>query len=405
MVNIKYLIIGGGVAGTTAAETIRKEDKTATIAIVSDEPHPFYSRVMLSKPAFFLGKIPFGKIWLRKELWYKKNNITLIRGRRAIDLDYKKKIILLQDSAEIRYEKLLLAIGGHSRKLNIPGGDKKGVLYLRTLNDAKKLIAAIKNAKKTAVIGGGFIGFEACEALRLAGAETTLIIRENYFWGNILDETGSSIIENALKDRDVKIIRNTETGEIMGNKKVNGVLLKNGQKVISDIVVVSIGIYCPCEWLKMAGIEVNRGILANEYLETNAPDIWTAGDAAEFTNILTHEKELIGNWTNAQRQGETAAFNMLGKHKPFKHVPFCNTAGFGLNIAFIGDFEPEKGKEIISRGSKKTGSYGRIIIKNNKIIGAILINMMDQVSAMVNIIENGSEYFKEQTIISNEVLQ
>lgn len=395
MTNIKYLIIGGGVAGTTAAETIRKEDKTATITIVSDEPYSFYSRVMLSKPAFFLEKIPFDKIWLRKESWYKENNITLIQGGKAMGLDYKKKIILLQDNAEIHYEKLLLAIGGYSRKLNIPGGGKKGVLYLRTLNDAKTLIAAIKNAKKTAVIGGGFIAFEACEALRLAGAETTLIIRENYFWENLFDETGSSIIENALKDHGVKIIRNAETSEIMGNKKVNGILLKNGQRVTSDIVVVSIGIYCPCEWLKTAGIEVNRGILANEYLETNAPDIWTAGDAAEFTNIITREKELIGNWANAQRQGETAAFNMLGKHKPFKYVPFCNTAGFGLNIAFIGDFKPEKEREIISRGSKKTDSYSRIIVKNNKIIGAILINMMDQVGAMVNIIENRGEYSKD----------
>ncbi|MEK7627539.1 MAG: FAD-dependent oxidoreductase, partial [Patescibacteria group bacterium] len=149
MKQIKYLIIGGGVTGTTAAETIRQNDKENGIMIISDEPYRFYSRIMLSKPAFFLGKIPFDKIWLKTEEWYQKNNIELLAGRKAVKLDSRNKTVALDNGDKINYEKLLLAIGGHSRELQIPGSDKNGVLYLRNLSDAKAIAELVKTAKKS----------------------------------------------------------------------------------------------------------------------------------------------------------------------------------------------------------------------------------------------------------------
>lgn len=388
MKKMEYLIIGGGVAGTTAAETIRQKDKKAVIVIVSDEPYRFYSRVMLSKPAFFLGKISFDKIWLKTEEWYWENNIEFLAGRKAVKLDATKKMVVLDNGEEINYEKLLLAVGGHSRELEIPGNDKKGVLYLRNLSDAKDIMGAVKTAKKAVVIGGGFVGFEMCEMMRLAGVEVDLVIREKMFWEGVLDKEGSEIVENALRKNGVKIIRESEAGEITGAEKADGIILKSGEKISADIVLVSIGIFCPHIWIKEAGIATGRGIITNEYLETNIKDVWVAGDAAEFTDIITREQSCVGNWVNAQLQGKIAALNMMGEREPFRLVSFCNSSGFGLNISFIGDFKGGENREIIFAVSVENNLYRRLIVKNNKIIGAILINKMGEITAIRQMIEN-----------------
>ena len=195
---VKYLIVGGGIAGTTAAETIRSQDKSGSIMIISDEPYPLYSRIMLSKPNFFLEKIPFDNIWLKKDSWYEEKEIILLAGKSVVSLDANNKKIILNDEKEIGYEKLLLAIGGCARKFSGPGEDKKGIFVLRSLDDAKSIIAGTKVAKQAVAVGGGFVSFEMCEMLRLAEIDVTLLIREDYYWQNLLDEPSGLMIEEAL---------------------------------------------------------------------------------------------------------------------------------------------------------------------------------------------------------------
>ena len=185
--NVDYLIIGGGIAGTTAAETIRELDASGTIAIVSDEPYRLYSRIMLSKPNFFLEKIPFDQVWLKKDEWYAEKRVELLSGRKAVGMGVPKKILTLDNGEKINFKKMLLAIGGCARKWNVQGTEKKGVFYLRTLDDAKSIIAAVKSAKQAVAIGGGFVSFEMCEMLRLAGVGVTLVIRESYYWEPLLE--------------------------------------------------------------------------------------------------------------------------------------------------------------------------------------------------------------------------
>ncbi|MEK7627381.1 MAG: FAD-dependent oxidoreductase, partial [Patescibacteria group bacterium] len=144
--------------------------------------------------------------------------------------------------------------------------------------------------KKSVIIGGGFVGFEMCEMMRMVGVEVDLVIREKKFWEGVLDEEGSEIVENSLQKNGVNIIRESEVKEIIGGEKADGIILKSGKKISADIVLVSIGVFCPYSWIKDAKIETSRGIIANEYLETNVKDIWTAGDAAEFTDIISCEK-------------------------------------------------------------------------------------------------------------------
>lgn len=387
MLKTHYLIIGGGIAGTTAADTIRKNDSEGSITIVSDEPYALYSRIMLSKPNFFLGKIPLDSIWLKKMDWYKKNSINIILGKAAAGMNVKKKTIALEDKTVIQYEKLLLAIGGRVRKWEVEGENKNGIYYLRNLDDGKAIISKIKNIKKAICIGGGFTSFEMCDILKLRGLEVTSVIREPFFWDPILDEPSGKMIEKALIKSGIKIIHNAQVKKVFGEKTVKGIELDNESKIPCDLIMVGIGITTECEWIKSAGIKTKRGILADEYLETNIQNVWTAGDCAEFYDLILDEQVQLGNWVNAQNQGRIAGLNMAGKREPFQMVSFYTTQGFGITIGFTGDVRSEN-REVIKRGSPESNSYGRIIVDDHdELIGATFINRTQELGPISKLIE------------------
>ncbi len=387
METIKYLIIGGGVAGTTAAETIRQLDPAGSCSIISDEPYRLYSRIMLSKPNFFLEKIPFDQIWLKQDEWYQKNNISLIAGQKATALDTAEKTVTLDDGTAITYDKLLLATGSCVRTWDIPGADKQNIFYLRTLDDAKQIIAKVKSSKRAVVVGGGFVGFEMCDMLRLADIDVTLILREPHFWDPLLDQYSGALIEAALERGGVKILHNSLVKEVVGGDVAQGVTLHSDIMLPTDMIVVGIGTYCPFEWIKNTGIQVNRGILANEYLAASAPDVWAAGDGTEFKDVILGEQIQLGNWANAQMQGKIAARNMCGEKIAFRLVSFYVTSGFGITVAFAGDIRPTEGREIVTRNATDGNSLSRLIIKNGKIIGATMINNTKELATIAKLIE------------------
>lgn len=392
-----YLIVGGGVAGVTAAETIRENDPAGSIAIVSDEPYILYSRVMLSKPNFFLGKIPFNQVWLKGKEWYGEKKIDFLGGKTANKIDLANKVLSLTDGAALNYEKLLLAPGVCTRKTTVTGADKKGVHYLRTLDDGKGIMENLKTAKQAVTVGGGFISFEMTDLLHLAGLETTLLLRENYFWEPILDETSGLMIESAMTKAGIKILKQTEIVEIGGGENVESVTLKSGEKIACQLVIFGIGVENPIGWIKESGVGTNRGILANEYLETSAPNVWTAGDIAEYKDLILGEIVQLGNWVNAHKQGEIAGLNMVASFdklrinkQPFKFVSFYTTSGFDLSIAFVGDPSLALGtspRAVIKRGSPEINSYARIIVENNELIGATLINRTAEMGLIAKLIE------------------
>jgi len=385
--NYKYLIIGGGVAGVTAAETIRANDATGTIAIVSDEPYLLYSRVMLSKPNFFLEKVPFDQIWLKGKEWYKEKGIEFIGGKTVTSIDANGKKIILNDEEVIVYEKLLIAIGTATRKASMPGADKKGIHYLKTLEDGKGIMEDIKTAKSAVTVGGGFIGFEMAELMKMAGMNTTVVIREPYFWDPTLDRASGMIIENAMKKTGLDIIHTNEIIEIKGGERVEGVVLKDGREIPCEIIVFGIGTENNLEWIRSAGINVNHGILANEYMETNIKDIWTAGDIAEYKDLLLEENVQMGNWVSAHEQGRIAGLGMVNRREPFKFVSFYTTQGFGITVAFVGDVTPKEDRVVISRIDPAKNSIGRLLIVGKELVGATLINRTQEMGTISKLIE------------------
>lgn len=387
MQEYKYLIIGGGVAGTTAAETIRKQDAVGGIAIVSDEPYPFYSRLMLSKPNFFLGKIPFDNIWLRKTGWYEENKIVLLAGRSAVALDPKSKIVRLDDGQDLKYEKLLLALGSRANRWPGAEGKKRGVYYLRSLDDAKAIMSAVKSAKRVVLIGGGFVGFEMCELVRMAGLSATLIIREKYFWDFLWDEESGHMLQQALARGGVEVVTNCLVESFLGDERVIAARFEDGSEISCDAIIVGIGVNYPLDWLAGSGLATGRGILTDEFLSTNLPDVWAAGDTTDYYDVILEESLSLGNWVNAQEQGRTAALNMLGQKKPFRFVSFYTTQGFGISIAFVGTVAVLPGREVVHRGSPDLGSYARLLAQNNRIVGATMLNRTKELGVISKLIE------------------
>ena len=381
-----YCIIGGGVAGTTAAETLRQRDAGATIAVVSDEPHRFYSRILLSKPNFFLGKIPFDQIWLKTLQWYREQKIDLLAGQRATAVDAAAHTVTLDGKKTLRYGKLLIATGAQAVPWPAAGADKKGVLYLRTLDDAKQIIAAIKKAKRAVCVGSGFTSFEMCEMLTMAGLQVTLVMREPHYWDPLLDERSGKMIEAALESGGVKILRNALVKTVDGRAKVACVTLESGQNIPCELIVAGVGARPDLSWLQGSTVKTNRGILADEYLKTSAPDVYTAGDCAEFNDLILEEHVLLGNWVNAQMHGKLAAANMLGERQPFKLVSFYTAMGFGLTIAFGGDVRAQ-GRQVITRGPQGN-TFARLIVdEHDELVGATFINRTNELASVCKLIE------------------
>ncbi|MDD5109737.1 MAG: FAD-dependent oxidoreductase [Patescibacteria group bacterium] len=384
---VKYLIIGGGVAGTTAAETIRERDATGSITIVSDEPYRLYSRIMLSKPNFFLGKIPFEQIWLKSESWYTDKRITFMPGTRAQTLDAENQQVTLSNGMVFRYEKLLLAVGVLPNAWQVPGSDRRGVNQLRTLDDAKVIIQGIKRVKHAVCIGSGFTTFEMCDMLRMAGVDVTVVMREPHYWDPLLDSVSGGLIEQAMVKGGVKIVRQALVKTVDGGRSVTGVTLESGEKIPCSMVIAGVGTYVPCDWVKTGGVAVNRGILANEYLETNFSNIWTAGDCAEFNDLILEEQLVLGNWANSRQQGALAGGNMVGGRTAFKMVSFYTANGFDITIAFVGDVRA-KDRQVIVRGSSAQGFYIRLIVDDHdEIAGATFINKTPEMAPVSKLIE------------------
>lgn len=389
-----YLIIGGGIAGTTAAENIRRKDDNGCIGIISDEPYNLYSRVMLSKPNVFLGKVPFDSIELRNDSWYAQNKIALIAGKKAARIDPRSKTVELEDSTVYEYGKLLLAIGTSPIKLPVEGADLPNVHYLRTRDDAEAIIRSVKDTSgRAVVIGGGFIGFEMCDMLRMAGREVTMLIRENYYWQPLLDETSGRIIERALKENGVDIQLNTTVSAIVGDGRPQQVVLNDRRRIDCGMLIIGIGGTCQTTWLKDSGIQIGRGILADEYMSTNLPDVWVAGDAAEYKDRVLGEQVQMGNWVNAQEQGRIAAFNMTGNKVAFEFISFYTTQGFKNTIAFVGDVRPESDKSYLER-PYSSDQHTRLVVKDARLVGATLINRTQDMAAVRNLIKKGSNITK-----------
>lgn len=377
MKNVDFLIIGGSAAGTTAAEVIRGLLPDASITIVSGENHEEYSRVLL--PHYTRGKIAREQVFLKKPEWYMQKAIGFIKAVRAVGLDPIKHQVTLSDGSEYEYGKLLLAIGGDVVKLNVPGTESKNLLYMRTIEDGDAIVKHASFAKKALIVGGGFVSLDLATSFKAQGVDDiTILVKEPYFWSGKLDQDSSKVLLDVLEKNDVNVEVNEETAEIKWDGTGGVLTTKNGKQFEFDVLGVGIGIKSSMRWLADSGLKIDKAIVTNEYLETNLPDVYAAGDCCEFHDVIFGRQHIMGNWANATSQGAVVGKNMGGEKTVFETASSYSISFFDGSCSFIGVTDPDFAEEVIVRGSVESGKMTRIFIKtigfSMRIVGATVIN-------------------------------
>jgi NAD(P)H-nitrite reductase large subunit len=404
----RYLIIGTGVAGISAAEAIRSLDLTSEITFVSDDRYGFYSRPGL---AYLLtGEIPSDSLFNYTPQAYKELNAKFARGLVTRIFTNEHAVEVDRGKINLQYDRLLIATGSYALKPAIPGIDLEGVVKLDHMEDARQIISLAKKAKRAVVIGGGITALELVEGLVANKVKVLYLLRGDRYWGNVLDETESRIIEKRLKEEKIAIQFNAEAVEILGkNGKVAGVRLSSGEVIKGDMVAVAIGIQPRLDLAIDAGITTDRGILTDEYLQTNIEGIFAAGDVAQAIDSSSGKRVLDTLWSPAREQGWTAGLNMAGSKTPYrKSPPFNVTRLAGLTTTIIGQIGGGKDSDLfgIARGDSETwrdipdaivAQNGfevnrlRLMIGERKIVGAVVMGDQTMSYPIQHLVANGTD--------------
>lgn len=367
---MNYVIVGGGIAGVTAAEELRRLSADAQITLISDEYHPLYSRVLL--PRYVLGQIERERVFLKKETWYEEQKIEWIRGILVLNVDTRNKFVSISDGREIPYDKLLIATGAQARSLDF---DLRGVSYFRSLDDADHLLQLIHEQAGDAqavVYGSGFIASDYISLFDHFKFPTKLVFRADYLWAkNLLPQVGDFVTKH-LRDSGIDVCPNTQIKDLIGDQNISGVLTTNGEYPCT-ILGCGIGTEADFSWLADSDIQTGIGIFTNEFLETNVPDVYAAGDIAEFYDSLVSRRIRVGNWMNAMSQGRISAMTMSGKRTKFELVSSYATNLLGFEIIFVGDTQKATADRISTVGSTEMKSITQVFVRGGRIVGGVMI--------------------------------
>lgn len=392
-----YAIVGGGIAGVTAAEVIRANDPRGTIAVFSSEPHLLYSRVLL--PHFIKGRIKREQLFLRDISDFEKNSIDLFLEQEVTLLNVERREVRTKKSEIFSFDKLLIASGGSPRTLGVPGETLPGVFHLQTIDDADRVAAAIPQASKAVVAGGGFIALELLEILHARKIQTTLICRSDRFFNHALDAAGGELLARNFERHGFRLMFEDELERVEAANNGMALRTKRGVVLDSDFIGLGAGLKRNDDFLLGTGLSAGagRGARVNEFLETSAPGILAAGDIAEYFDVISGEYRAHGNWTSAFLQGKTAGQNMVGRERaPFKGVPFYSITNLGFHITFLGETNESEEVSAVSRFDAASDRYERFFLKGDRLAGAVLINMFHDKPALAELIERKASIPRER---------
>lgn len=386
---MNHVIIGSGVAGIAAIEAIRSLDSSSEIVLVGDDPHGYYSRPGL---AYYLtGELHDKALYPRTADDYRHMVFRYVKGR-VERIQREAHAIELENKTSLTYDRLLIAVGAQALPLEVPGADLDGVLKLDHMEDAKRILKQARRGRTAVVVGGGITALELAEGLRARGMRVHYLLRGDRYWSNVLDEHESRIVEHRLQEEGVTLHHHAEVIEVTSKHgRVEGVRLLSGGTLKCDLVAYAIGIRPRFELAKWAGLAVDRGILVNEYLQTNDPNIYAAGDVAQAYDPASGRSILDSLWNPAREQGTVAGLNMAGKKIAYlKSSPFNVTRLAGLTTTIIGTVGRGRDQDLvgIARGDSETWrqlpdsivaqsdfevNRLRLLVGEKKLLGAIVM--------------------------------
>lgn len=384
----KYLILGGGmVAGYAAKQLVDGGLKPGDLTIVSADSSNPYERPPLSK-SFLAGKDTEASLLINAGDFYQKHGIGINLNCEADGVDPIRKSVHLRSGQDIGFEKLIVATGARVRTLDIPGHDLQGIFYLRTLEDSKRIRDTAASAKQAVVIGGGFIAMEVAAVLAQKRIETTMVLPDDRIWKRFFTPRMSRFFEDYYVARGVRFAKNTKVAELTGGGAVASAVLQNGERVDCDLVVAGIGVKPVTEPLIGSGVELADGVVVNEYLETNQPGIYSAGDVASYYDVLFGKHRRAEHWDNAVSQGQHCARALLGERAPFFHVPYFFSDVFDLSYEYWGD--PSGAGEIVEHGDLSSNSFSTWWLRQEKLVAAFTMNRPDEErEAALRLIQSG----------------
>jgi apoptosis-inducing factor 3 len=340
------VIVGAGAAGNAAAEMLRRSEYRGKLTMVGRDPSVPYDRPNLSKD-YLAGNAPEEWIPLRPEEFYTQHDIELMRDVDVTEIDTNAHSVRLSNGESRKFDKLLIATGAEPVKL--PGTDIPNVYYLRTLADSRAIIAAAENAESAVVIGASFIGLEVAASLRSRGLTVDVVAPEQLPLERVLGPQVGAFIQKRHEEEGVRF----HLGRMSKTIDEKGVSLDDGTTIKGDIVVIGVGVRPLTAIAENAGLSVDKGVVVNEYLETSSPGIFAAGDIARYPDPRSGQNVRIEHWVVAERQGQTAARNMLGRQEKFDTVPFFWSNHYSTPISYVGHVE--KWDEILVDGSLDEG--------------------------------------------------
>jgi len=370
----RYVILGNGIAGQTAAEELRKLDGEASIVMIAAERHPLYNRVAL--PRYLRGQVRREKVFMRTVEDYVKHNLEIYFETWATEVDVAGKIVRTNRDQEFPYDALLVATGGRPKPPPWPGCDDiSQTIGFQTLDDTDAIIEKADTSERVLVMGGSFIGYELAEGVSFRKkAQLTWIMRGPWFLRYVLDEEGGQLCRQLGEAQGVEFITSDEVQKF---SRMNGRFLAetvNGKRVEFDLLTYGVGLDYYTEPVSRSEVKLDKGIVTDSKLRASAPDVYAAGDIAVFYDLMVERHNQMGTWDNAEAHGKVAARNMAGADEDFFDVPTYTTTMFGSTLAVMGvtpDVQP--GLESVRTFSFEEKFYRKLFFKNDRLVGAIMI--------------------------------
>ena len=363
------------VAGYAAKQLVELGLPKGELAILSADNAVPYERPPLSK-GFLAGKDTEDAIKINPEDFYKEHGIELKLQCEVATVDIERKRLILKNSDEFGFQKLIVATGARPRTLNIPGCRLRNLFYLRTMSDSKDIRNATTRARHAVVIGGGFIGMEVAAVLAQKGIETAMVVNDDRVFKRLFSPEMSSFFESYYAAKGVRLIKSMSVSELRGGEAVSSAVLQDGQIVQCDLVVAGIGVKPAVEVMTNTGLDVGDGILVNEYLQTRHRDVLAAGDVANYQDVLFGKRRRVEHWDNAVSQGQYCARFLMGDRTPFRHVPYFFSDVFDLSYEYWGD--SSGADQFIHRGDVSSTSFSVWWLYQQRVVAAFTMNRPDE---------------------------